>query len=82
MINNMSRKDWHDLVVPVVEALERIASAVEGIDARYGQSALDLDVHLDRIATALEAQEPKKLGVQALNETSRALENSRGGTQL
>ena len=79
MINNMSRKDWHDLVVPLVEALERIASAVEGVDARHSQSVLEVE----RIAVALEemlalAPEPR---VQAPNETTRALENRRGGTQ-
>lgn len=42
---------------------------------------------LHRIANALESierkmKEPKKPRVQALNETSRALENGQGGAQL
>ena len=51
----------------------------------YNMAVIAQQLH--RIADALEAienkmKEPEESKVQALNETSRALENSRGGTQL
>lgn len=80
MITVMNRQDWHDLAVPVTVALERIAHALQGIDARDCERVSEVE----RIAVALEemlalSPEPR---APALNETSRALENSRGGTQL
>jgi len=33
-MTDMNRKDWHDLAVPVVEALERVATAMEGLETR------------------------------------------------
>jgi hypothetical protein len=52
----------------MAQQLHRIANALEGIERKMKEPAEIRLLPLEK--------------VQALNETSRALENSRGGTQL